>query len=104
MKSALIIDPKFPWFIYLVLPYIEDVCMQIWSRAQTVLGLEVYGPQNISIFSLPFTVSYGLPKPSIEPAQGRFHPTFLAEMKFPILLPLKLAQASLRHVWHPQSA
>ncbi len=52
-------------------------------------------------FFLPFTLKYGLPKPSIEPTQSRFHPTFLAEMRFPILPPLQLGQASLRPVRHP---
>ncbi len=31
--------------------------------------------------SHPFTLSYGLPEPSLEPTQGRFYPSFLAEMK-----------------------
>ena len=52
---------------YHVLQYLEgteDACMQIWPRAQTVLGLGAYGPQKYFNFFLPFTVSYGLPEPS----------------------------------------
>ncbi len=33
---------------------------------------------------------------STEPTQGRFYPTFLAEMRFPVLPALRLAQAPLR--------
>ena len=78
--------------------------MQIWSRAQTVLGLGAYGPQKYFNLFLLFTLSYGPPKPSIELTQGRLHPTFLAKMRFPILPPLQLAQASLRPVGHPLGA
>ena len=53
----------------------KDACMQIWSRAQTVLGLGAYGPQKYFNIFLSFTLSYGLPESSVEPAQGRFHPT-----------------------------
>ena len=70
--------------------------MQIWSCAQTVLGLGAYGPQKYHNFFLLFTLTYGPPEPSLEPTQNRFHPAFLAEMRFPILPPLQLAQAFLR--------
>ncbi len=44
--------------------------------------------KNGSTFSFQsFTLSYGLPEPSMEPTQDRFHPTFLAEMRFPLLPP-----------------
>ncbi len=77
--------------------------MQIWSCAKTVLGLfkkkiGAYGPQKGFNFFPPFTLSYGVPEPSVESIQGRFHPTFLAELRFPPLPPLRLAQALLRPV------
>ncbi len=44
-----------------------------------------------------FTLSYGLPEPSMEPSQGIFHPTFLAEILFYLLCGLfQLVQALLR--------
>ncbi len=57
-------------------------------------------------FLLSLTLSYGLPKPSMQPTKGRFHLTFLAEMRFPIpfyLLSslLRPSSAPLRPVWHP---
>ncbi len=71
----------------IILQPTKDVCMQIRSHAQTVLGLAAYGSQKYFNSFLPFTLSYRLPEPSIEPAQGRFHPAFLAEMRFPPLPP-----------------
>ena len=71
-------------------------CMHIWPCDQTVFGLGAYGPQKCLNFFLPFTLRYGPPEHSMEPTRGRFCPTFLVEMRYPILPALWLAQALLR--------
>ena len=58
-----------------------------------------WGPMDHkNVFFLSFTLSYGLPEPSMEPAQRRFRPTFLAEMRYPILPALWLAREALNPV------
>ena len=61
----------------------EDVCMQIWSSAQTVLGLDAYGPQKCFNFFLPFTLSYRLPEPSIQ--LSNFHTGHIFQVDYPQL-------------------
>ncbi len=48
-----------------------------------------YGPRKLFLF----TFSYGLPQPSMEPTLGRLSPTFLVEMRYPILPDMWFAQA-----------